>query len=308
VHRSAPGKVSAPPRPLWRYRSGCGLRRVLAATFLEDPMSLPLVHWMADPVAISLGPLAVRWYGLLFVGAFLLGDWMVNAMYRREHRPDVNVSSLLIYALAGTIIGARLAHCLFYDPDYYLSHPIKIFAIWEGGLASHGGAVGMLVGLAIGARQLRGVSYLDLLDHISLPCALGGALVRIANFVNAEILGRPTDGSWGVIFDAVDQVPRHPVQLYEATAYLAIFAVLLLLYQRLHQRFAASRGEGILTGVLLALVFAARFVLETWKEPQAAFEAGFRISVGQWLSVPFVVCGIWLVWRGIRARRRQGAA
>jgi phosphatidylglycerol---prolipoprotein diacylglyceryl transferase len=258
-----------------------------------------IIHWNFDPTFFSVGPLQLRWYGLIWAAAFLLGQQFVSVIYRREGRENRESDYLFIAALFGTIIGARLAHCLIYEPAFYLAHPIAILKVWEGGLASHGGAVGMLLALWFCARRFSVPSYLWLLDRVAIPAALGAALVRLANFLGSEIVGRPTSGTWGVIFDAVDQVPRHPVQLYEASAYLIMFALLLVIYLRR----GARTPHGLLSGIFLAGVFTARFILEFFKAPQAAYEANFAITVGQWLSVPFVLGGLYLWWYSIRATR-----
>lgn len=261
----------------------------------------PVVHWNVDPVALALGPLQIHWYGICWGLAFLAADFGVRRRLASIGRADVDVSALVIAALLGTVVGARLAHCLFYDPAFYLSHPLRILAIWEGGMASHGGAIGLIATVAWGApRYAPGLAPLTLLDAAAPAAALGGAIIRGANFLNSEIVGNPTSGHWGVVFDRVDALPRHPVQLYEAAAYLLVLAVL---------RVAARRGAlarpGELTGLFLVLVFSARAVIEIWKTPQAAYEAGQAITVGQWLSVPFVLLGLVLL---VRARRGAAAA
>ncbi len=258
---------------------------------------MPLIHWNADPTLFALGPLAIRWYGLLFAAAFLIGFYLMQWIYRREQQPLEELDRLLLYLLIGTVVGARLGHVLFYDPGYYFAHPLDILKIWEGGLASHGGALGILLALFLYQRKHSYVSYLWLLDRLAIPAALGGMFIRIGNFMNSEILGIPTGGNWGVVFQRVDALPRHPVQLYEATVYALIFLVLLLLYRRPAIRMRA----GALFGALMVLVFVARFFLEFFKTRQAAYEASFQISVGQWLSIPFVLLGLALLvhayWR-----------
>jgi prolipoprotein diacylglyceryl transferase len=216
-------------------------------------------------------------------------------MTKREGRTDVDLDNLLFYIMGGIIIGARLVHCLIYEPERYLPHPLDIFKIWEGGLASHGGVIGLLIAMGIYIHR-NPVNLLWLLDRIAVPSALGGAFVRIGNFLNSEIVGNPTDGSWGVIFEAVDQIPRHPVQLYESASYFIIFAILLTVYKR----FGKYTPYGLLTGLFFALVFTARFILEIFKTPQAEYEAGFAITVGQWLSVPFILIGIALIVYALR--------
>ncbi len=249
-------------------------------------------HWAADPVLIDFGPVQVRWYGLLFAAAFIAGFHIVKNIYHREQRAVQDLDSMLFYIVAGTIVGARLGHCLIYDPGYYLTHPLEILKVWQGGLASHGGAAGILVAVYLYARKHADQPYIWLLDRLVIPSALGGALIRLGNFFNSEILGNATDVPWGIVFTRVDYIPRHPVQLYESLTYLGLFILLWLLYlTRLRNR------SGVLLGVYLTTVFSARFGLEYFKAAQAAYESG-SLSVGQWLSVPLVVGGIILLVRG----------
>ncbi|PKN43285.1 MAG: prolipoprotein diacylglyceryl transferase [Deltaproteobacteria bacterium HGW-Deltaproteobacteria-18] len=256
-----------------------------------------MIYWNADPIAVSIGPLSIHWYGMFFAAAFIAGMWIMGSMFAREGRSTDDLDSLLGFVVAGTLVGARLGHCLLYDPGYYLANPLLILKIWEGGLASHGGVIGILAAVGVYARR-SGMQFWWLLDRIAVPAALGGAFIRIGNFMNSEIVGVPTIVPWAVIFERVDDLPRHPVQLYEAAAYLLIFAVLLLAYQSQGLR----RRQGLLAGMFLVLVFAARFVLEFCKTPQAAYEYGQFLTVGQWLSVPCVLSGFWLMLRTFRGQ------
>ena len=250
-------------------------------------------HSQFNPVAFAIGPLTIHWYGIAFALTFVFGEWAVRQLLICEQRSDIDTGNLTLYAMFGTILGARIVHCAFYDPQYYLANPLKVIAVWEGGLASHGGVLGLILGLAMASQKLAPGSLVLLLDRTTIPAALGGAFVRLANFVNSEILGRPTGGLFGVIFDAVDQIPRHPVQLYEAAAYLALGALLFVLYQRT----TASQTPGRLTGVFLLGVFGARLLLEIFKAPQASYEGDMILSVGQLLSVPFIGLGLILALR-----------
>jgi prolipoprotein diacylglyceryl transferase len=259
-----------------------------------------MFFWNSDPIAVSIGPLSIHWYGMFFAAAFIVGMWIMGPMFAREGRSTDDLDSLLGFVVVGALVGARLGHCLVYDPGYYLADPLLILKIWEGGLASHGGVIGILVAVGVYARR-RGMQFWWLLDRIAVPAALGGAFIRIGNFMNSEIVGMPTIVPWAVIFERVDDLPRHPVQLYEATAYLLIFAVLLLAYQSPGLR----RRQGLLAGTFLVLVFAARFVLEFCKTPQAAYEYGQFLTVGQWLSVPCVLAGFWLLIRAFRGQGRS---
>jgi prolipoprotein diacylglyceryl transferase len=201
--------------------------------------------------------------------------------------------------LAGTLIGARLGHCLIYEPAYYFNHPTEFIKIWHGGLASHGGALGILVALGLYCRRHRDLGYLWILDRLTVPAALGGAFIRLGNFFNSEIIGRPTDLPWGVVFTRVDGLARHPVQLYESAAYAAVFLVLLTVYLK-----ARKPREGLLIGLFLTAVFSARFLLEFAKERQAPYGESLVLSVGQMLSLPMVALGlaliVWSVRRPVR--------
>lgn len=257
-----------------------------------------MFSWNADPVAVSIGPLSVHWYGLLFAAAFIAGLQIMGRMFAREGRDRNDLDSLLAFVVIGALVGARLGHCLLYDPAHYLANPLDILKVWEGGLASHGGVVGIVLAVWAYARTRR-YAFLWLLDRIAVPAVLGGAFIRVGNFMNSEIVGMPTIVSLAVIFERLDPLPRHPVQLYEAAAYLAIFAVLFPTWRQEGLR----RRQGLLTGLFLVLVFAARFFLEFYKMPQAAYEYGQFLTVGQWLSAPCVLAGSWLL---IRAWRRPG--
>ncbi len=254
-------------------------------------------NWHIDPILVQLGPLAIRWYGLCFAAAFLVGYWIEGWIYRKEGKPTESLDALLAYMIVGAVVGARLGQVFFYDPYYYFTHPLEIPQVWKGGLASHGGALGILIALYLYTRRTGAPRYLWLLDRVVIPTALGGVFIRLGNFFNSEIVGTPTSGWWGIVFDRVDSIPRHPVQLYEALAYLLIFLVLLTVYAR--QRHGLP--EGRLLGLFLVLVFTARFLLEFVKTPQAEYEAGFPLTVGQLLSIPFVIAGIALI---VRASKR----
>jgi len=260
--------------------------------------SLPLavlaqITWDVSPEIFSLGPIPIRWYSLAWLLAFAIGFHLVRWMYRREGKPEADLETVLLYMILGAIIGARLGHCLFYRPDYYLAHPLEIVAFWKGfrGLASHGGAAGILVSLYIFSRRHPNQPYLWLVDRVVGPTALGGFFIRMGNLMNSEILGLPTDGPWAMTFVRVDSIPRHPAQLYEALSYLLIFFLLLVLYRRK----GTKLPSGFLTGVFLVTVFGARFFIEFVKERHAAFEVGLPLSMGQILSLPTVALGLGLI-------------
>lgn len=251
-----------------------------------------MIHWNADPILLQLGPLAIHWYGVLFAGGFLLGYQIMQWIYHREGQPTEQLDKLLTYIFIGTVLGARLAHVVFYEPEYYFSNPWEILKIWKGGLASHGGTLGVLLAIVVFVRQHSDVRILWLLDRLAIPTALTACFIRLGNFMNSEIVGLPTDGSWGVVFEKVDVLPRHPVQLYEAGCYALIFVLLLVLY-----RLNKMQREGLAFGLFMTLIFGSRFLLEFFKTPQAAYEVGYSISVGQWLSVPFILFGIFMMLR-----------
>lgn len=243
--------------------------------------------WDLDPVLFTLGPITIFWYGVLFASAILAGYSLMSWIYRQENQPSESLDSLLIYAVIGIIIGARLGHCLFYDPAYYLSNPLEILAVWEGGLASHGGGIGLFLAVYLFCRKT-GQNYLWLLDRLAIPTALFGFFVRTGNFFNSEIFGTPTERPWGVVFARIDDLPRHPTQLYEAFSYLAIFVLLFCAY-----RFTKIKQyPGALLGVLLFLVFSARFLLEFVKTQQEAYAMGVGLTTGQLLSIPFLLAGL----------------
>lgn len=249
--------------------------------------------WNADPVLFELGPLSVKWYGLLFAAAFLVGYAIMDRIFRMENKPQEDLGDLLIYMMVATIVGARLGHCFFYAPAYYLRNLLDIVKIWEGGLASHGGAIGITLGVWLYSRRHPTESFLWLLDRIAIPTALAGSFIRLGNFFNSEIIGEPSNGPWAIAFARVDNIARHPAQLYESLAYLLIFGILAAVYRKQ----GADIPRGRILGLFLVLVFSARVLIEVVKTQQAAYSLPFALSVGQLLSIPAVLIGVWLIWR-----------
>jgi len=248
--------------------------------------------WNVNPILLELGPLQLRWYGLLFVGSFFLGLMILQKVYKREGKNPEELDNFLIYVLVGTVIGARLMHCFAYEPEFYLSHPLEILKVWKGGLASHGGLMGVVTAIYIFARKY-GQSFWWLLARVTMPGALTAAFVRFGNFFNSEILGLPSDKPWAIIFERVDLVPRHPVQLYEALAYLVLLVILVSIYRKVSSTFATK----ILPGVFLTYMFLLRFLLEYTKTRQADYSTDLPFTTGQLLSVPFIILGIvWILW------------
>ncbi|MDX1636844.1 MAG: prolipoprotein diacylglyceryl transferase [Balneolaceae bacterium] len=248
---------------------------------------------LPSPTISQIGPIQPRWYGVLFASAFVVGYILMLRMFRHAGREPQEVEQLLTYVLIGTIIGARLGHVIFYDLGYYLRHPGEIIAIWHGGLASHGAAIGILLAMYYFVRKRRNMSYLWLADRVVMVVAIGGAFIRTGNFFNSEILGEPSTLPWAVIFARVDMVPRHPTMLYEAVLCIITFAICWTIYKR----YKNQPPEGGIFGVFMAVLFGGRFFLEFTKMNQAGFAADWSINMGQWLSIPLIVAGIWLIRR-----------
>lgn len=264
------------------------------------------ITWNVDPAIFHIGSFSLRYYSLLFVAGFPLSYWVFSRIYRREGLKTEDIDPLLYALLIGVIVGARLGHCLFYQPDYYLgsvSGFLEIFQPWKGGLASHGGAVGILLGcwwyVAKYGRKFS-IDALWLFDRLTICICLCGALIRLGNFFNSEIYGNPTDLPWGVIFARNGEtVAKHPTQIYESLAYTLMFLLFLFLYYKKGERLR----KGFMFGLFLILLFGFRFIIEFIKLPQVAFEEGMAINMGQILSIPFVVAGIViLVWSLCRKR------
>ena len=257
---------------------------------------LPLfVRWDVNPTMISIGSFEIRYYGLMWALALGISAYIFSRIIKREGYPDKLFDSIFWYGVLSTIIGARLGHCLFYDPGYYLTHPVEILYIHQGGLASHGAAVGLLVGLWLFSRKNK-MPYIWSLDRIAIAVGIAGALVRIGNLMNSEIYGHATSLPWGFVFvRAGETQPMHPTQIYEALCYLATFGILCWLYYR---RDIARRRPGILFGIGLIGTFLTRFFIEYIKTEQEPFEVGWALDMGQWLSIPFILLGIYMIWRG----------
>jgi len=248
--------------------------------------------WNVDPELIAIGPFHVRWYGFLFSLAFLASFSLLVWIFSKEKKNYDLLTKLFFYIFIAVVIGARLGHCLFYNPEYYLTHPLEILKLWKGGLASHGAAAGIIIALLLYARHTAGMSFFWVADRVSVVIPLGAMFVRLGNFVNSEILGLPTDVPWAVVFSRVDHVPRHPVQLYEAITYLLSFIIMIILYRR---RIGAIAGR--LTGSMLTMLFSMRFILEFFKTGLSTLDPSMPITMGQFLSVPLVAFGVWLIAR-----------
>jgi prolipoprotein diacylglyceryl transferase len=270
------------------------------------------IHWNADPEIINVLGISVRYYGLLFVSGLILCICLLGRIYKIEDIPYEHLEKLSIYSLIGILAGARLGHCLFYEPSYYLSHPLEMilpvtfppdggikFSGYQG-LASHGGILGLLIALSIYSRKTKH-PMIDTLDLIAVVAGLSFGFIRLGNFMNSEIIGTPTTLPWGVIFERVDNIPRHPAQLYEAVSYFIIFAIMMFLYKKMRARLK----NGFLFGLATVLFFTARFLIEFVKENQVGFEDRMTLNMGQVLSLPFIAVGIGFIIYGIMKTRRS---
>jgi prolipoprotein diacylglyceryl transferase len=247
--------------------------------------------WDIDPEIFRFYFFAPRYYGLLFAIGFLVGYQIMKKIFLEEGRSEEDLSSLLLHLMLGTIIGARLGHCLFYQPEYYLRNPLEILMIWKGGLASHGGSIGVLFAVWLYKRKHPDQPYIWLADRLSIGVAFTAACIRLGNFFNSEIIGTPTDLPWAVVFARIDSIPRHPAMLYESLSYLTLFGVLWFLYRRQGPNIQPGR----LIGLMLVWVFGSRFFIEFVKENQVPFEERMLLNMGQWLSIPFVLLGLILL-------------
>ncbi|MFA6817597.1 MAG: prolipoprotein diacylglyceryl transferase [Bacteroidales bacterium] len=254
-------------------------------------MNLLAIYWDVDPVIFSLGRIQIRYYSLFFIIAFSIGYYIFKYFFKREQVPVRLLDPLLYTLIIGTLVGARLGHCLFYQPDYYLANPIEILYVWEGGLASHGGAVALLLAMWWFARHYgrkHQFSFLWIMDRLGITVALAGFFIRMGNLMNSEIYGNPTSLPWGFVFLRNGEIAaKHPTQLYEAVSYLLLFVLLLYLYRKRLPRLK----EGTLFGIFLLVLFASRFFIEYIKEPQVAFEETMALNMGQILSIPFIFAG-----------------
>lgn len=263
-------------------------------------MHFLIIPWDVDPEIFRVGAFAVRWYGLLFASSFFFGYIIMNKIFKNENLGEAVLDRLTIYMAIGVIAGARIGHCLFYEPAYYLQNPLEILMIWHGGLASHGASVGILIALWMFKNKEK-KDYLWILDRIAIVVALSGFFIRMGNLMNSEIYGIETTVPWGFVFLRNHEVaPKHPTQIYEAVVYLTIFILLYRIYW-------SKKGEhiqGLLISLLCIMIFTSRFFIEFLKEDQVAFEAGMKINMGQWLSIPFVLLGLWWLYISVTRKKR----
>lgn len=248
------------------------------------------MKWNIDPVMVSLGPLSIRYYSLMFVIGFITMEKYVKGLFKKAGKDPELVSSLTVHIIAGTFVGARLAHCFFYDPGYYLSNPLAILKVWEGGLASHGGFAGVIIAVWIFFRKHKDLNFMWLMDCIAGPCLFVGSLIRIGNFFNSEIVGRPTDVPWAITFLKVDPLPRHPAMLYESFGYFCISLILAYMFKA--KKADSKNGTVLATAIVLS--FAFRFFIEFLKDNQSTISQNAPINMGQILSLVFASFGVFL--------------
>ncbi len=277
------------------------------------------IHWNPDPVIFSLdipvlGQLVIRWYSTLWLIGLLSSYLLVRHLYRKLNISEEKFEPLFLYCFVGILVGARLGHCLFYEPGYFLSsgtHIIEMLlpirkSIYDGswhftgyeGLASHGGTIGIFIALVLYSRQMK-IKLLKVLDIVSISVPLTACAIRMGNLMNSEIIGKVTDVPWAFIFEKIDMMPRHPGQLYEAIAYFSFFFVLWYFWKKKPEYV----GSGFFFGLDIFLIFSFRFLIEYTKEIQEAFEASLPLDMGQILSIPFIIAGAYFTWRGIKKEK-----
>jgi phosphatidylglycerol---prolipoprotein diacylglyceryl transferase len=274
-------------------------------------MLLNYITWDVNPEIFRVGALAVRWYGLFWAIGIYATLLITTKIFKHEKLPEAWVDKLFIYTVLGAILGARLGHCFFYEwklvaepitflgitfnyENHYLSHPWELLYIWRGGLASHGGAIGILIAMILFNKNVskKGINWI--FDRLLIGVCLCGASIRFGNLMNSEIYGNATSLPWGFLFVRTGETqPMHPTQIYEMMYCLITFAIMWFMYWKKE----AYKKNGLLFGIFLIGVFGSRFMLEFIKNNQEAFESGLPLNMGQWLSLPFIVWGIWLLLR-----------
>lgn len=257
------------------------------------------VNWDPNPEFFNLFGISVRYYGLLWAVGIFLAYIVVRYQYRDKKIEEKKFDPLFFYCFFGILIGSRLGHCLFYEFDYYMANPLEMILPikflpgggWKftgyAGLASHGGTLGLIIALWLYCRKVK-MNYMDVVDMIAVATPITACFIRLANLMNSEIIGKPTDVPWAFVFERVDMVARHPAQLYEAIAYFVFFLIMLYLYKS----YSEKLHRGFFFGLCLTLIFVFRFFIEFLKENQVDFESTMSLNMGQWLSIPFVIIGL----------------
>jgi len=277
-------------------------------------MFLNFINWNPSPEIFTIPGIdwPVRWYGLMWALAFIASHFFMNRIFKAEKRTDKALDTLTLYIILGTVLGARLGHCLFYGPWFdeelangaiiegYLSHPLNILKVYEGGLASHGGALGILTAMILYCRKEK-ESWIWLFDRLVVVVPLAAMCIRLGNLINSEIIGKVTNVPWAFIFVQEDNLPRHPAQLYEAIFCFFLFILMYWLWKNKRD----NVGPGFMFGVLCVLLFTERFFDEFLKENQVDFEGSMALNMGQWLSIPFVLIGAFMIWRSFKIKTKR---
>lgn len=277
---------------------------------------LMYITWDVNPELFSLFGREIRWYGLLWVIGLIVAVYIVQRIFDKEKLPQKWFDSLFVYMMLGIILGARLGHCLFYEPAYYLANPIEILKIWEGGLASHGGVIGIIIAVWLYSKKVTKKSMLWTFDRVIVPTGFTAALIRLGNLMNHEIYGGVTDQPWGFRFieninawkagaPPIFSEPSHPTQIYEAIIYFIVFFVTMYLFWKTD----AKKKQGLILGIAMIMIFLSRFFIEYIKKVQVDSELLMRentgLILGQWLSIPFIFWGIWLIWNAMRKPKEE---
>lgn len=275
------------------------------------------IHWNPDVIAFTIGPMVIRWYSLCWCIGLMSVYWLMQKMYQQQQIPEEKFDPMFLYCFVGILAGARLGHCLFYEPGYFLSHPIEMFlpirqmadGSWKftgyEGLASHGGTIGIIMALWFFARKTQ-QKFIYVLDNVAIVTPLCACAIRLGNLMNSEIIGCPTDVPWAFVFERVDMLPRHPGQLYEAICYALFFIITWSLYNMSRKntvildKFSIPQvGKGFYFGLCIMLIFTARIFIELVKEDQVDFENGMLLNMGQLLSIPFILTGGYFCYRAM---------
>ncbi|MFI3314519.1 MAG: prolipoprotein diacylglyceryl transferase [Rikenellaceae bacterium] len=259
------------------------------------------IIWDIDPVFIKLGSFEIRYYALTWMAAFFAGLFMFDKMLKKENEPDSIKDTVFMYSFISCVLGARFGHCLFYDFHHYISNPLQMLNFREGGLASHGAAIGMLIGLYMFSRKYKR-PYIWTLDRVTTVIPIGGGLIRLGNLMNSEIYGDPTNAPWGFVFvRAGETVAMHPTQIYECLIYFTLCIIMCYLF---FKKDAARKRPGLLFGVFLVGTFTTRIFVEIIKNPQVAFENDMTLNMGQILSIPFTIIGIYLIVKSRKSKNQ----
>lgn len=267
-------------------------------------MILLQINWNPSPELFKIGPISIRYYSLMFVIAFTLGLYLMKKIYIKDKIPVEKLDSLFMYVVIATLLGARIGHFLFYDPEFLIKKPLEVILPFRfspkfeftgfAGLASHGAAIGIIIALYYYSKKVIKKPLLFILDRISIPVAIGGAFVRLGNLMNSEIIGKPTNSTYGFVFEKLgEDFPRHPTQLYEALSYVVIFIIVWWVYWKTNKK----EKLGYIFGLYFVLMWSARFGIEFFKEAQVTERATWMLNTGQWLSIPLILLGFYLMFR-----------